>query len=261
MTKQKPLKIGISSCLMARDPSRPVFKDKILLYGEETLLHWAMEDGNLAFLIPRLSSKVQMKDFIAELDGVILHGGADVCPESYREKPLKPEWSGDQARDVYEIELIRTAVELNKPVLGICRGIQILNVTFGGTLYQDILTQVEGARSHREWDHYEHWHHELVLLGKTLGEIYVGQKRATVNSIHHQAVKDLAPDFRIEARSADDHLIESMVYEGKKHQDRFVMGVQWHPEFQLGNKNLLDQDMLRQHFIQEVRLRLPKKIA
>src|SRR4051812_42144891 len=103
------LKIGISSCVFHPDPQRPVFKGKTLYYIEQSSAHWVNSENALAFMIPPIKpdSKVRLENVVNEMDGLILHGGADVSPKSYGETPLQPEWSGDYTRDRYEIELLQ----------------------------------------------------------------------------------------------------------------------------------------------------------
>ncbi len=156
------LKIGISACFFHEDPQRPVFKGMTLQYIEQNVAHWLMQRDVLAFMVPspegrtrRTGSKTTVEAYADELDGLVLMGGSDVCPETYGETAQKPEWSGDRIRDEYEIALLRAFMSLRKPVLGVCRGAQIINVAQGGTLYQDIATQVPQALNHRNWAIYE----------------------------------------------------------------------------------------------------------
>src|SRR6266404_4679642 len=135
------LKIGISACFFHADPERLVFKGKTLQYVEQEMAHWVMQKDTMALMIPspdgdsrRSGSRVTVGDYARELDGLVLMGGSDVSPESYGEKPLKPEWAGDRIRDVYEIALVEDFVKQRRPVLGLCRGLQLLNVTYQGTL-------------------------------------------------------------------------------------------------------------------------------
>jgi putative glutamine amidotransferase len=229
----RPLRIGISACFFHADPERPVFKGKTLLYVEESMLDLVGRAGALALMIPRPVTVgpaigPSVTDYVDLLDGLLLEGGSDVCPRTYGEEPQRPQWEGDETRDRYEIELIHAFHDAGKPVLGICRGIQILNVAFGGTLYQDIATQVPGSADHRNWDIYDANRHEIDLVaGSRLAELYPGPRRVTVNSVHHQAVKELADGFVVEARSATDDIIEAVRLPG----ERFVAAVQWHPEF------------------------------
>jgi len=234
MAAERPLRIGVSSCFFHADPQRPVFKGKTLLYAEESMLELVGRSGALAYPVPRPTpGGPPISAYVDDLDGLLLQGGSDVCPRSYGEDPLRPEWEGDEPRDRYEIELIRAFHHAGKPVLGICRGIQILNVAFGGTLYQDIGTQVPGAFEHRDWEIYDTNRHLVELAeGSRLAEVYgldAGPtgRVVTVNSVHHQAVKDVADGFVVEAVSTTDGIVEAVRLPG----DRFVAAVQWHPEF------------------------------
>ena len=227
------LRIGISACFFPADPQRAVFKGKTLLYVVQPMSDWLQSEGVLTYLIPTLppNGAIKIQDVVKDLDGLVLEGGSDVSPKSYGEIPLKPEWSGDLARDEYEMALIREFRAQKKPVLGICRGLQILNVALGGTLYQDIQTQVQvpGALNHRNWDIYDQNFHDIEFEpGSYLAGIYDGVKKATVNSVHHQAIKDLAPGLKIDARSSADGIIEAIHMPGED----YLVAVQWHPEFQ-----------------------------
>lgn len=227
------LKIGLSACFFHADPQRPVFKGKTLIYLEESLAHWVMSQGALAYMIPTVpkGGSPTLKELSAELDGLVLSAGSDVSPRSYGEEPLRPEWAGDFVRDQYEIALIHEFMRAGKPVLGICRGMQVLNVALGGTLYQDIETQVPGGKKHRDWSVYDdHFHGIEVLADSGLARLYGGGKaaiRTRVNAVHHQAVKDLGEGLVAEAKAQDDGIIEAIRWKGPE----YVFGVQWHPEF------------------------------
>src|SRR5438105_3911368 len=114
-------RIGISSCFFHPDDERQIFKGKTLLYLEQSMSHWVQSGGALSYLIPTADpdSSVTAADYAGDLDGLLLHGGADVCPRTYGEEPMKPEWEGDEIRDLYEIELVRAFHDAGKPVLGI----------------------------------------------------------------------------------------------------------------------------------------------
>jgi putative glutamine amidotransferase len=243
-------KIGISACFFHADPQRPVFKGKTLLYMEQSMSHWVMSEGAQAWMLsaPAPDSKVTYKDLVGELDGLVLQGGSDVSPKSYGEAPLKPEWSGDYLRDLYEIALVKEFRDQGKPVLGICRGIQLLNVAFGGTLYQDILSQVPGAAGHRNWDIYDQNFHTVSLKG-SLAQLYPGQASVRVNSVHHQAVKALGPGLAVEATSDQEGLVEAV----RAESGPYLLGVQWHPEFQDSqDASLLDGKKFLREFLNHV---------
>ena len=188
------LKIGLSACFFHADPKRPIFKGKTLQYAEQSMLHWVMSGDVLAVMIPSPEGntrrgKVTVGDFARELDGLVLQGGADVSPSSYDEAALKPEWTGDRVRDLYEIDLLNAFMAAGKPVLGICRGAQLINVAFGGTLFQDIGTQRPEALQHRNWDIYDqNFHNVRVEAGGSLSRWYETARSYKVNSVHHLAL-------------------------------------------------------------------------
>ncbi len=168
---------AISACFFHADPERPVFKGKTLLYAEESMLDLVGRAGALraAGAPSRPGRARRSTTYVDLLDGLLLEGGSDVCPRTYGEEPQRPQWEGDEVRDRYEIELIHAFHDAGKPVLGICRGIQILNVAFGGTLYQDIATQVPGSADHRNWDIYDANRHEIdIAAGSRLADLYPG---------------------------------------------------------------------------------------
>ena len=229
------IRIGLSACFFYPDPNRDVFITKTLLYYEESLVHWLMSYGIFPTLLPRSISKFACDDILSQVDGLILQGGSDISPQSYGQKALKKKWEGDQERDKYEIELVHAALRLNKPVLGICRGLQLINVAFGGSLYQDIPTQVKSKQQHRNPKLYDKLFHEVCLESSSyLAEIYKDIPERRVISIHHQAIDRLGSDLVIEARSPSDGIIEGLRYNGgtKEIQKPYIVGVQWHPEFQ-----------------------------
>ncbi|HEY8049259.1 MAG TPA: gamma-glutamyl-gamma-aminobutyrate hydrolase family protein, partial [Ramlibacter sp.] len=122
------LKIGISACFMHADPNRQLFTGKTLQYVEQSIAHWVMSTGALAVMIPSPTGATQRGDVTLDhyahwLDGLVLHGGADVSPLSYGEQPLQERWAGDKIRDEYEIDLVAAFGRAGKPVFGVCRGL------------------------------------------------------------------------------------------------------------------------------------------
>ena len=149
---------------------------------------------------------------------------------------------------------MRAFVAAGKPVFGICRGLQLINVAYGGTLYQDINHQMPGTRIHRDGAIYDNNLHEMQIEpGTRLGELLANEGRRTINSIHHQGIKDLAPGFRIEARSADDGIIEAIrrVPASGDAACEWVAAVQWHPEFHRTDQGVIDDTPLLQDFLAE----------
>ena len=233
----EPLKIGVSARLLYPDPARTFLPGKSVQYLEQSAANWIMSGEVLAFMIPELTlatphmpKTVSVRDYVNTLDGLLLQGGADMSPKSYGESPINPKkWAGDEVRDQYEIELFREFVAQGKPVFGICRGHQVINVALGGTLYQDLATQKgEPSGMHRNEGKYDHNFHDMRILPNTwLARLYPGVDTRHVNSIHHQAVKTLGSGLVAEAVSEPDGIVEAVRWEGPS----FVVGVQWHPEF------------------------------
>lgn len=254
----RPLRVGISACFNHADPQRPLFKGKTLVYVEESMNQWVMRVGAMPLMIPRAHASFTVKQILSNFDGLLLHGGSDVAPQSYGEEPIDEKWPGDPIRDEYEIELVKECMAADIPILGVCRGAQIINVALGGTLYQDITTQVPGALVHRNWDVYEHNHHSIeIFSGSTLSSIYGESHPGQINSIHHQAIKDIAPGLRLEANSPKDGIVEGVWLEGD--EQPYVLGVQWHPEFiESDTQELLNPDLLMQHFLDAVQKRVSK---
>jgi putative glutamine amidotransferase len=237
MAGPKPLLIGVSARIYfpGQHGELPGVFTKTLHYLEQSVAHWVLGGHAMAVMIPAvtkdsivLRSDLELHDYAAALDGLVLQGGNDVAPEAYGEQPLRPEWAGDAVRDRYEMELIGAFIQAGKPVFGVCRGMQLLNVMHGGTLYQDILSQRPGSLDHRQLQHFEqHFHDIAIEPGSRLAQLYAGRPLAPVNSIHHQCIKDLAPGFVVEARCADDGMIEAI----RRNTGPNIAAVQWHPEF------------------------------
>jgi putative glutamine amidotransferase len=223
------LKIGVSACFFHADAARPIFTGKTLQYIEQSVAHWVAASGDaLPVMVPSSRGKVTLDDYAAWLDGVVLMGGSDMWPGHYGEEPLQPQWQGDRVRDEYETALARAFVAKAKPVFGVCRGLQVLNVAFGGSLLQDIGTLKPQALAHRKAELYDqHFHPVELVPGTRLAALYPGATRFTVNSVHHQSINRLAQDFIVEAVCPDDEVIEAVRWRGPS----YVAAVQWHPEF------------------------------
>ena len=159
--EKAPLKIGISACFFYPDVNRRVYGKKTLIYSEKDMMNWVMSEGHFPILIPPATKNFPMDRWVDFLDGLILMGGDDLSPKSYGEEPLKPEWAGDYERDLYEIELYNTAKKKKIPILGICRGAQLINVAHGGRLIQDIPSQKPESVPHRDPVIYDQLFHEV----------------------------------------------------------------------------------------------------
>jgi putative glutamine amidotransferase len=167
---------------------------------------------------------------LEDIDGLLLTGGSDVGPERYGERERHPTVQCDTARDDYELPLARAALERNIPLLAICRGIQVLNVAAGGTLIQDIPTELANPLVHAIQPDAESTVHDVAVrpgtcLARLLGGSLDAQHRIVVNSRHHQAVKLVPKGLEVSA-TAPDGIVEAI--EASHH--RFCVAVQWHPE-------------------------------
>jgi putative glutamine amidotransferase len=205
--------VGISVCRKIED-----YKQSILHVGGEVRL---------------LDHSMAPADALKGIGGLLLTGGEDVAPARYGESPHPSVVDVDEARDEFEIALVNEARRLDLPILAICRGIQVLNVAAGGTLVQDIPSQVPGALEHRlavpQHEPYalahEVWLDKDTLLARLMRERLSDADSCDVNSRHHQAVKQIAAGFETSA-TAPDGVIEAI----EDPTVRFCLGVQWHPE-------------------------------
>ena len=208
-----PPLIAVSSCRKLED-----YRQSILHTG-----------GEVRVIDPSMS----VADALAGIGGLLLTGGGDVEPARYGATPHEKLEEVDPARDEFEIALVAAARSRDLPIFAICRGVQVLNVAAGGTLVQDIPSEVTGALNHSlvvpphppyELAH-EVWVEKDSLLAKLMGERLVGSDTCDVNSRHHQAVKTIASGYRVSA-TAPDGVIEAI----EDPAARFCLGVQWHPE-------------------------------
>lgn len=248
----RPLRIGLSACFFHADPTRPIFKGKTLLYLEESMAGWVGSQGAITYLLPRLEPDTPGLDaLVDDIDGLVLQGGSDVCPRTYGEEPLDPAWEGDEARDRYEIDLLRRVHATGRPVLGVCRGAQVLNVAFGGTLFQDIGTQVDTDRAHRDWGTYDANRHAITIEPDSgLAALYPGVREGVVNSVHHQAAKDVGEGLVVEARACGDRVVEALRLDPTAGLgDGYAFGVQWHPEWMGDDADVLSPAPILAEFL------------
>ncbi len=177
-------------------------------------------------LLPPLQDQDSLVSCARLVDALLLSGGGDLQPFLFGEEPNWKLGNFDPERDEFEIRMLRLMLELRMPVLGICRGIQVINVALGGTLYQDLSTQQPQSLQHEQEAPRRHpTHYVTVRQGSKLAGIMGTTTRLRVNSLHHQAIKDVAPGLQVTAW-ADDGVIEGVETSGHS----FLLGVQWHPE-------------------------------
>ena len=185
-----------------------------------------LKAGGTPFIIPCYDNTDALINTLEKLDGILLTGGADINPLFLGEEPVKELHGINPRRDRQELLLTRLAADRQIPILGICRGIQTMNAAFGGPLYQDIHSQMEGTRiKHSQELDRSYASHTVTIEKDTLLHNLFKADTIAVNSFHHQAVKEAAPGFRICARAADG-VIEAM----ESTEYKSMLGVQWHPE-------------------------------
>jgi putative glutamine amidotransferase len=225
--------IGLSPRILRDVPAQLGFRGKTLQYLEQSVAHWVMSCGAMVVMIPTVQGQSEIRrsdlsvhDYAARLDGLILQGGADIDPRLYGEDRTALVGTTDSARDRFELDLLRAFAEYGKPVFGICRGMQLINVAYGGTLHQDLNAGGATVLPHHSTERYdEHAHALHVCEDSWLSSLYDNVHEARVNSIHHQGVKQLGDGLHVEATSPDG------VIECVRREDTFMVGVQWHPEF------------------------------
>ncbi len=184
--------------------------------------------GAIPVVMPLDASEEDLKQLSKDMDGFLFTGGPDVHPFLFGEETQAHCGNVSAARDQMEISLLPMIIELRKPVLGICRGIQVLNIALGGNIWQDIPSQItrDFPLAHSQPFSYDMACHTVALTEGSLLARISERSSIKVNSMHHQAVKDLAPGLIASAYSPD-HLIEAL----EMTDYPFLIGVQWHPEY------------------------------
>lgn len=213
--------IGISGNKLI--PTGNDFLGHPLAYTPTGFVNAIQKAGGLPLIFP-ISDPQFAKDYIQQIDKLLLTGGQDIAPQFYNEEPHPTIQQIDLARDLFEIALIEEAVKVNKPIFGVCRGLQLLNVYFGGTLYQDLSLYKNWKIGHvqRKTNPIFPTHSISIESKSTLADI-LGNNRM-VNSYHHQAIKELATDLTATAFSKDN-IIEAIEFAEQR-----ILAVQWHPE-------------------------------
>lgn len=197
--------------------------------------------GIVPVIVPPLALDDAARAILSRVDGVVLTGGEDVEPSLYGQPRFAECGKSNISRDNTEIALVRAAKELGKPLLAICRGPQVLNVALGGTLYQDIPSQIPGALEHNPKDERSSRVHPVhVEPGSRIADA-VQATSLSVNSLHHQSIRDIAPGLWITA-SAPDGVIEGVE---STDDDWWVVAVQWHPEEMNDSPEPLDRGLFK----------------
>lgn len=184
------------------------------------------DSGAIPLMLPIAEEDELIDDYLKIVDGLYFSGGNDINPLIFGEDPIKEIGEIDYSRDEFEIKLFKKAAAKNMPILGICRGEQVINVASGGSLYQDIYIQREGTKGHSpKFSSGGYAHHRVKIMKDSKIYDILKVEEINVNSFHHQAVKKLAEGFKITSVS-EDGIIEAI--ESLNHS--FLVGIQWHPE-------------------------------
>jgi len=222
MSSNKPI-IGVSADIGVEEESKFPGHRQTFVY--EDYVKSVESAGGIPIVLPVTTDEEIVKQLAEEIDGLLLTGGVDVNPLEYGEEPLEQQGGISPERDKFEIALLKAVIDLKKPVFAICRGLQIMNIAYGGTLYQDLTYISKKTLKHQQGSVNlgDETHSVFVEKDSYLHDIF-GEKVMT-NSFHHQAVKEVAKGFKVTAWSKDD-IVEGIEKEG----DCSVVGVQWHPE-------------------------------
>lgn len=212
--------------------------------------------GAIPLVVPLRTEEQDLVRLSNIADGLLIPGGEDIHPIHYSKEDIH-EKSGPFSydRDTLELTLAKLFIQAGKPVFGICRGSQIINVALGGTLHQDIpsetVTEIFHDQPHlSKFERYTRNIHTVHFLPETVLESFFGCENITINSAHHQAVKEVAPDLRVGALG-EDGIIEAI--ESKDMETKWILGVQWHPE--MITKTHPEQTVLFQVFVDAARER------
>ncbi len=218
----KPI-IGLSGSLLTHKGKS--FSGYLRAFTNEDYVRAVVTNGGVPFILPVSEDEEVIKKQVALLDGLIITGGHDISPTCYNEEPLMKLEETLPARDTFDRLLFKYAIEKNIPILGICRGFQMMNVYFGGTLYQDVSYNKDIYIKHNQIDGPKIGTHSIEIEEDSKLYQAIGEKNILVNTFHHQVLKDLSKDLRVVAR-AKDGVIEAVEH---KSYD-YMLGVQFHPE-------------------------------
>jgi putative glutamine amidotransferase len=226
MRKSHSPRIGITADFLDGQKNRRAPQPEAILFLPERYYRAVESAGGLPLVLPITSSATMLWQWIAQLDGLLVSGGDfDIDPNYYKETPIKGLGHIKHERTRFELDLIRLALKCDLPIFGICGGAQAINVALGGSLYQDIASQVPGAENHQQSAKKNIGGHRIQIRPGTQLQHIVKRHTLEVNTTHHQAVRRLGRGLVFNA-IAEDGLIEGL--ESRRHS--FVLGVQWHPE-------------------------------
>lgn len=216
----------------------------------EAYIRSILDAGGVPILIPATNDIDALREIVDRLDGILFSGGADIDGRYFGEETLEGLTEVDHARDTYDFLLLRLATDRQLPIFGICRGMQLINVAFGGGMYQDIPSQFPNQPlDHSILKNKERAVHQVKITTDSVLSNIIGKEEVGVNSRHHQTVKEIAPGFKISATSTDG------VVEGiEAFPEKRIWGVQWHPENMASEGGDVNMKKLFERLILEAKL-------
>ena len=216
--------IGITANIFPA-ADRRFYKNKELLVCERSMAKRILSAGGTPLVLPVVGDDEALSLYGHIIDGLLLSGGADVDPSSWGSNNER--WAGQPERDAFEMSLVKTIRTRRRPILGVCRGLQVLNVAFGGSLILDIESRDPKYHLHRSQELYCSLRHPMTSTpGSWVSELFGGETEVEINSVHHQAIDQLGDGLEALAWS-DDGIIEAI----HAPQDLWTRAVQWHPEW------------------------------
>ena len=229
-----------------------------LVQSDLDYLEGVIHAGGVPVILPSVVAPRMAEVLLDGIDGLLLSGGSDLDPDYYGEECAPELGVTIPERDAFEIALVRLALGRRMPIFGICRGMQVLNVALGGTLYQDLPSQL-GKDALNHWQETPKWHpaHEIEILHDSHLAQITGSQNARVNSYHHQGIKDLADGLAATARSSDG-VIEAVEY--RDFTIQWIIGVQWHAEM-MREVGMEHQNLFEAHVSAAKRHTLRKAVA
>ncbi|WP_041219743.1 gamma-glutamyl-gamma-aminobutyrate hydrolase family protein [Desulfitobacterium dichloroeliminans] len=205
--------------------------EELKSYPRALYVEAVKQAGGQPILLPTIATVEEAEDIVGLIDGLILTGGGDISPILLEEEPIRGVGECLPDRDLSEILMTQKALDKDLPLLGICKGIQILAIAAGGKIYQDIVSECPESMEHKMKAPRDFPWHEILLMESHLKD-FLGEERISVNSVHHQAVAEVPREFAVSA-VAPDGIIEAI----EKKEASFCVGVQWHPEVMVKDKN------------------------
>lgn len=252
----------VDNYIPANEPSQPPRigisanrKDGLSCIAE-TYVQAVLQAGGAPVLIPVITDIKALSVIVSGLDGLVMSGGGDINPLYLLDEPIPQLQDVDTYRDEYDLILLRLAANRQLPIMGICRGHQIMNVAFGGNIYQDIHSEFDYQllKHSQAMPREQASHSVLIEKGETRLRKLLQEDNILVNSFHHQAIKDIAPEFTATAIAPDG------INEGIEHTEKPVFGIQWHPEAMAANGDKTMMSLFYYHIVMASRFRQAKEL-